>query len=411
MSEAGAASSGQGRGGGLLFDRLEPQPPDALLHLIKLAARDDRADRIDLGVGVFRDAEGGTPILRAVKAAERILFETQQTKAYLGPEGDLGFVAHIKRLLLGDALASDDRIIGVQTPGGCGALRLGAELVKAANPDARVIVGRPTWANHEPLIGATGVEMIDYSYYDPRTARRDFDAMRGALAAAKAGDLLLLHGSCHNPTGADLTPEMWAEVAEAVRSRGLIPFIDIAYQGLGRGLEEDAAGTRLVVEAAEQALVAQSCDKNFGLYRERCGSLFVKASSSAAAATAFGNLLGLGRRMWSMPPDHGAAIVRTVFDTPELAADWRDELVAMCARVRTLRARLAATDPRLAYIDEQNGMFSILPITPEAVTEVATRHGIYMAGSGRINVAGFSGHEIERFGDIIRPYLPEGELG
>ena len=230
-----------------LFAGLREEQPDALLHLIKLSNADARPGKMDLGVGVYRDESGGTPILRAVKAAERILFEGQQTKAYLGPEGDLAFVDHIARVLFGPALAGDARIVGMQTPGGCGALRLGAELVRAASPDARVIVGRPTWPNHQPLIGATGIELVEYAYYDPKTARRDFDALRDALLAARAGDVVLLHGSCHNPTGADLDADMWAAIADIVAARGLVPFVDIAYQGLGRGLDADAAGTRLVV--------------------------------------------------------------------------------------------------------------------------------------------------------------------
>lgn len=389
------------------FGSLPTEQPDSLLHLIKLAKADARPEKLDLGVGVYRDEAGGTPILRAVKEAERRLWKAQQTKAYLGPEGDLVFVGHIKRLLLGDRLAADETIVGVQTVGGCGAVRLAAELVYLANPEARVIVGRPTWPNHEPLIGATGLELVDYPYYNAAHARLNFDAMLDAIRGARAGDVVLLQGSCHNPAGADLSREQWGEVVDLVVGRGLVPLVDIAYQGLGDGLEPDAHGTRLVVERSPVALVAQSCDKNFGLYRERTGSLFVKAGSRAQAGHVFANLLGLGRRMWSMPPDHGAALVRTVFEQADLEADWRAELDGMGARIRELRRRLAATDPRLAYVADQKGMFSILPLTPDAVERLQADHGIYMARSGRINVAGFPGHEIERFADNIRPYLPE----
>lgn len=391
----------------MLFDQLNQQPADSLLSLIGMANRDTRPGKIDLGVGVYRDAEGRTPILRAVKAAEHILLRTRDSKAYLGPEGDMAYVELVKALLLGQSHARDERIVGIQTPGGCGALRLGAELINAAGQGSRVLVGRPTWPNHEPLIGAAGLEIVEYPFYDRDTATLQWDAMREILTGARAGDVVLLHGSCHNPTGADLTPPMWAEVARIVAERGLIPFIDIAYQGLGNGLEADAAGTRLVVDAAEQALVAQSCDKNFGLYRERTGTLFVKAGSVEAASVIFGNLLQLARCMWSMPPDHGAAIVRTILEDPSLRSDWRAEVDTMHRRIRSLRQELAGADPRLAYLDKQNGMFSLLPLSPQAVERLRTEHGVYMAGSGRINVAGFAEEDARRFAGLIAEDLPE----
>ncbi|MFN3946021.1 MAG: aromatic amino acid transaminase [Allosphingosinicella sp.] len=390
-----------------LFDRLEPQKPDALLSLIGLCRADPRSDKIDVGVGVYRDAAGGTPILRSVKAAERILLETQETKAYLGPEGDARFVELVRAIVFGDDLAKDERIVGVQTPGGCGALRLGAELVRATGANARIFVGQPTWPNHAPLIGCAGVPMVDYTYYDPQARTVRFDEMMSALEDASAGDIVLLHGCCHNPTGADLSLDQWDTLSRFIADRGLIPFIDLAYQGLGNGLEADAAGTRMTVERAEQALVAQSCDKNFGLYRERTGSLFVKAAGAGAAEIVYGNLLSLARTMWSMPPDHGAAVVRTILDDADLRADWHAELKEMLARIRGLRARLAAADPRLAYIDDQNGMFSILPLTKDQVAALRDEAGIYMAGSGRFNVAGLSDENVDRFAALVAAQLPE----
>jgi aromatic-amino-acid transaminase len=379
----------------MLLDRLEAKPTDSLLALIQLCDADPRAEKIDVGVGVYRDAVGNTPILRCVKAAERILLEGQETKAYLGSAGDTRFVELIKPIVFGDAPSG--HIVGVQTPGGCGALRLGAELARAANPSARIFVGQPTWQNHGPLIGAAEVEMIDYPYYDKESRRVRFDEMIDALGGADRGDLLLLHGCCHNPTGADLSPDQWREVADLVSQRGLVPYVDIAYQGLGNGLEADAVGTRTVVEAADQAIVAQSCDKNFGLYRERTGSLFVKTSSSRTAEAVFGNLLSLARTMWSMPPDHGAAVVRTVLEDAALRADWRSELDDMCARIRAIRSRIAAFDPRLAFVDRQNGMFSMLPLTKDQVLKLRADHGIYMADSGRFNVVGLSDDNVDRF--------------
>jgi aspartate/tyrosine/aromatic aminotransferase len=379
----------------LLFDRLDEQKSDSLLQLIALCDADPRPDKIDVGVGVYRDSAGSTPILRAVKRAEALLWERQQTKAYLGSQGDSRFTELIRPIVFGEG--GDERIVGLQTPGGCGALRLGADLVAKANPGARIFVGQPTWPNHGPLIQCAGVAMVPHPYYDPASRRILFDEMMAALATAEAGDLILLHGCCHNPTGADLSLDQWREVAEIVARRGLVPFVDLAYQGLGNGLEADAAGTRLVVGAADQAIVAQSCDKNFGVYRERVGNLFVKAASARAAGIAYGNLLQLSRTMWSMPPDHGAAIVHLVLEDPELRADWNSELLEMCARIRTLRARLAAYDERLAYIDGQNGMFSMLPLTPAQVLELRAEKGIYMADSGRFNVVGLSDAQIDRF--------------
>ncbi len=385
----------------MLLDRLDEQPADALLALIALAAADPRDDKIDVGVGVYRDAAGGTPILRAVKAAERLLWETQETKAYLGAAGDKRFVELIKPIVFGEAAARDERIVGVQTPGGCGALRLGAELIVRAAPETRVYVGTPTWPNHVPLIASAGLELVEYPYYDRVAREICFERMMEALGDARAGDVVLLHGCCHNPTGADLDMAQWRGVADLIAARGLIPFVDIAYQGLGKGLEVDAAGARLVVEAAEQALIAQSCDKNFGCYRDRLGSLFVKATSDAKASIALGNLMGLARTMWSMPPDHMAAVARIILDDEDLRADWRAELDEMCGRIRQLRARLAIADPRLAYIEGQNGMFSMLPLTPEQVLALREKHGIYMASSGRFNVVGLSDDNAGRFAAAV----------
>jgi aromatic-amino-acid transaminase len=388
-----------------LFDRLEAQPSDSLLALIGLVNADQRPHKIDVGVGVYKDAVGNTPILRAVKAAELILNETQETKAYLGSQGDTRFVELMKGLVFGEAGARADNIVGVQTPGGCGALRLGADLIVKADPGARIFVGQPTWPNHGPLIGCAGVEMIEHPYYDPASSSLLFDQMVHALEQSRSGDLVLVHGCCHNPTGADLHQDQWKTLADIVSKRGLIPFVDLAYQGLGNGLEQDAQGTRLLVDAADQALVAHSCDKNFGVYRERTGSLFIKASSAKQADVAYGNLLSLARTMWSMPPDHGAAVARTVLDTPALATDWRSELNDMCARIRSLRARLAAFDPRLAFIGEQNGMFSMLPISPEKVTELREECAIYMAPSGRFNVAGLSDDNVDIFAAAVADKL------
>lgn len=388
----------------LPFDTLAAQPADALLSLIALYRADDRPQKIDLGVGVFRNDAGDTPVMRAVKAAEAVLLETQVTKSYLGAEGDTAYTALLAEIVFGDRTAGE-RLNGVQTPGGTGALRLGAELLARAGREAQVWIGTPTWPNHAPIFAEAGLSTRSHRFQDAASGHIDFDAMLDDLAAARAGDILLLHGCCHNPTGSAFTSEQWRAVADLCAARGLIPFIDLAYQGLGDGLDEDAAATRMIFEALPTALVAYSCDKNFGLYRERVGALWVLSATNTIADRVRTNMLSLARSLWSMPPDHGAAIVRTILESDALRADWRDELDAMRARLNGLRAALAATHPRLAAIADQRGMFAMLPLTPEAVAALREEHGIYMAGNGRINIAGLRADTVPVFAQALRPHL------
>jgi aromatic-amino-acid transaminase len=369
---------------------------DSLLQLIALSNADPRPEKIDVGVGVFRDGQGRTPILPVIKDAERILLETQDSKSYLGSAGDKRFAELIQPILLGEH-AADKRIAGVQTPGGCGALRLGFELIATANPNARVLVGTPTWPNHPPIIRAVGLQMIDYPFYDRDACSIRFDTMVVALKDARPGDVVLLHGCCHNPTGADLDDEQWAEVTRLVSERGLLPLVDIAYQGFGRGLEEDARGLRGILAACDEVIVAQSCDKNFSVYRDRVGSLFVKTGSTDATARAMAHVFQRAREMWSMPPDHGAAAVRLVLDTPELKQRWPAELAAMRDRINAVRKRIADADARLSYIAGQYGMFSMLPISKEQVLKLRKDHAIYMADSGRFNIVGLGDDQVDRF--------------
>jgi aromatic-amino-acid transaminase len=394
----------------LPFSALAAQPADALLSLIALYRADDRPQKIDLGVGVFRNDAGDTPVMRAVKAAEAVLLETQVTKSYLGAEGDAAYTALLAGIVFGDRTAGE-RLNGVQTPGGTGALRLGAELVARANREARVWIGTPTWPNHAPIFAEAGLSTRSHRFYDAVSGRIDFDAMLNDLAEARAGDILLLHGCCHNPTGSAFTPEQWLAVSDLCAARGLIPFIDLAYQGLGDGLAEDAAATRMIVDALPAALVAYSCDKNFGLYRERVGALWALSANGAIAERVRTNMLSLARSLWSMPPDHGAAIVRTILENDALRADWRDELDAMRARLNGLRAALAAMHSRLAPIADQRGMFAMLPLTHEAVAALREEHGIYMAGNGRINIAGLRADTVAVFAQALRPHLHAGEGG
>jgi aromatic-amino-acid transaminase len=374
---------------------LEPVAEDSLIALIGMVNADPRPDKIDVGVGVFRDSAGNTPVLKVIKEAETILQRTQESKGYLGSAGDKRFAELLRPILLGPH-AGDERIAGVQTPGGCGALRLGFELIATANPNARVFMGTPSWPNHAPIIRAVRLEPVEYPYYERGQATVRFEDMIASLEGAEPGDVALLHGCCHNPTGADLSEAQWREVIRVVRGRGLIPLIDIAYQGFGQGLEEDAFGVRLALDSCDEVIVAQSCDKNFSVYRDRVGCLFVKTGSAEATARAMGHVFRRAREMWSMPPDHGAAAVRIVLDDPELRERWLVELQGMRDRINSVRRRIAAADPRLAFIARQFGMFSMLLLSKEQVLKLREEHAIYMADSGRFNVVGMGDGQIDR---------------
>lgn len=379
---------------------LAPVNSDSLLALIELAHADSRPEKIDVGVGVYRDCAGNTPILRSVKEAERRLWEAQKSKSYVGGRGDIRFTELLGPILLGEH-SSDERIAGLQTPGGCGALSLGFRLVAAANPEAKVFIGTPTWPNHVPLVSGSGLEVVEYPYYDLKQRRVRFDEMIDTLKSARAGDIVLLHGCCHNPTGADLSGDQWREVTRFVSERGLVPLVDIAYQGLGDGLAPDAAGLRGLLEACDTVLAGQSCDKNFGVYRDRVGSLWFKTPSAGATATALGHVLQISRELWSMPPDHGAATVRIVLDDPALNADWRAELESMRERIIILRQQLAAANPMFEYVGDQKGMFSMLPVNPEQVLQLRKDQAIYMADSGRFNICGLSDEQVGRFASAV----------
>lgn len=376
-----------------LFAGLKPQAPDPLLSLIALYKNDPRPQKIDLGVGVYRDAAGETPVFAAVKAAERLLLEAQPTKAYLGPEGDLGFLDLMAPVVFGQGAGKG--LIAVQTPGGTGALRLAAELANAGTPGARIWMGVPSWPIHAPIFRQAGLTIETFRYFDAATQRLCFDEMMSALSGVSAGDVVLLHGACHNPTGADLSPDQWREVAALLAARGAVPLVDLAYQGLGDGLDADAAGLRAVMEVSDRALIAYSCDKNFGLYRERTGALFVRAKGEEDVVRS--NILQLARCAWSMPPDHGAAVARVILEDADLAAQWRAELDGMRGRLNEMRQLLADADPRLEPLRDQRGLFALLPLDPAQVEAMRRDHAVYMAGSGRINLAGLTAATIQPF--------------
>ncbi len=387
-----------------MFTSLPAVPADPLLGLIEQFRQESNPQKIDLGVGIYKTETGVTPVLASVKAAERCLLAEQDSKAYLGPQGNQAFTQHLAELTLGKPLYDRlrPRIAALQTPGGCGALRVAAELIMRARPGAKLWVSDPTWANHVPLLGDAGIAIDTYPYYDHDNAGVRFDAMLDGLSKAQAGDLVLLHGCCHNPSGADLSQQQWQTLVSLIENKGLIPFVDLAYQGFGEGLEEDAYGLRLVLDTCEEALFAVSCSKNFGLYRDRVGMVGVLSASEASTKAVQGNLTQIVRGIYSMPPDHGASVVATILGDTGLRAQWVAELNTMRARIQAMRSHLASAmreqgSARFDFIAGQSGMFSFLGITADEVAQMASEYGIYMAPSSRINLAGLNEENMPYF--------------
>jgi len=376
-----------------MLENLKEQAPDKIIELIGLYAADTRANKLDLGVGVYKDAKGNTPVMRAVKAAEAQLLAEQDTKKYVGLLGDLSYVDAIRDLILGDAVAAG-RVCGAQEPGGTGAIRQLFELIRAADAGATVWISNPSWPNHEAILNYVGLKVGKYRYFDEATCGVDFAGMKADLEGAAEGDVLLLHGCCHNPTGANITAAEWAEVTDIVLAKGLMPMIDIAYQGFGDGLEDDAAGVRIMAAKVPEMLVAASCSKNFGLYRDRVGAALIISKDEAATALSKANIAGLNRVNFSFPPDHGAKVVSIIMNDEALRADWAAELEDMRLSMLDLRQGLAAAlrretnSDRFDFIAEHRGMFSRLGLSPEQVMQLRNDHGIYMVGDSRINIAG-----------------------
>ena len=389
-----------------MLERLPESKPDAILALIEAFRDDPREVKVDLGVGVYRDASGNTPVMRAVKEAERRLVATQSTKVYTGLGGDPGFAEALSALILGGAVP-EGRLASVATPGGTGAVRQGLELVRMAQPDARVWLSAPTWPNHPAILGHVGLGRRDYRYFDEHSRGVDFAGMMEDLRGVAAGDAVLLHGCCHNPTGADLTVPQWREVADLIAEAGAVAFVDIAYQGFGAGLAEDAAGLRLLLGVVPEAIVAASCSKNFGIYRERTGLLMAMAPSAAALGVTRGAMMALNRLNYSFPPDHGARVVQTILGDDALRADWQAELEAVRTHMRSLRRQLADAlrartgSDRFGFLAGHNGMFSRLGATPEQVEAMRRDHGVYMVGDSRMNVAGLNAATVPVLADAI----------
>jgi aromatic-amino-acid transaminase len=376
-----------------MFETLKPSPPDKIIELLEMFRADPRTEKLDLGVGVYKDANGKTPVMRAVKAAEKRLLETQDSKSYVGILGDLEFVKLLGELALGSSVPAD-RIAGAQTPGGTGAIRQILELIKRSNPAATVWYSDPTWPNHPAMLAHLGIPSRTYRYFDAATGGVDFAAMMADLVAMKPGDVLLLHGCCHNPTGANLTLEQWAEVTDFVVKAGVVPFIDLAYQGFGDGLEADAAGVRHMAAAVPEMLLAVSCSKNFGLYRDRVGAAIAISETPEKSVITKANLASLSRLNFSFPPDHGAKVVALILSDPALKADWQAELEAMRAGMLELRnglaneLRRATNSDRFDFVGTHRGMFSRLGLSPEQVVKLREDYGIYAVGDSRINIAG-----------------------
>ncbi len=392
-----------------MFDRLEILPPDPILGVTAAYRADPDPGKIDLGVGVYRDEAGNTPVPAAVREAERRLLARQSSKTYVGPAGNVEFNERIVAMALGAGLAAAlrERTATIQTVGGCGALRIGAELLRVAVPGTVIHASDPTWANHEPLVGSSGLALRRYPYYDPGRRGVDFERMLDHLARVPAGEVVLLHGCCHNPTGADLDAAQWAALAELLERRGLVPYVDLAYQGFGDDLEADVTGLRLLAARLPTLLLAISCSKNFGLYRERAGALAVLTSSAASARATATHLARTARCMYSMPPDHGAAVAAYVLGDEALRAAWTAELTGMVARMQALRAllagRLAARRPDrdFSWLARHRGMFSLLGLDTEGIARLRSQEHVYVPPDGRINVAGVSEENVDRVADAV----------
>ncbi|MBW3604908.1 MAG: aspartate/tyrosine/aromatic aminotransferase [Actinobacteria bacterium] len=394
-----------------MLDAVRPLPADPILGLIGAYQRDPNPDKVDLGAGVYRDRSGTTPIFEAVQAAERSLLASETTKSYVAPPGDPAFIRGVIDQLLGTdhPAVTDVRVGAVQAPGGCGALRLGAELIQRLRPGTPLWVSTPTWPNHEPLLGDAGLKIHAYPYYDHDAHAIDFDAMHATLAQRGPDDVVLLHGCCHNPCGADLTHAQWDAIGDLALERGFTPFIDIAYHGLGDGLDDDGYGVRTFAGRLPELLIAYSCSKNFGLYRERAGLVCAVTPSTETASAARTQLNSIARGIYSMPPAHGAAIVGRILADDKLTASWRDELDAMRGRLLDIRRvfaeAMAHRGADFGFIADERGLFSFLGISPEQVEQLRDHYSVYLVGSSRINVAGITEDNVEYLADAVAAVL------
>ena len=395
-----------------MLDRLERLPADSILGLAAACRADPNPDKVDLTVGIYMDEQGRCPVFEAIRSAQQALVAQEVTKAYMPPAGDEAFIQGMQTLVLGpdSAALAEGRVGSVQAPGGCGALRIGAEVIFRAAPEARVWVSDPTWPVHFPLLGSVGLTFETYRYYDPASHGVNFEGMLADLQRTRPGDVVLLHGCCHNPCGADLSLEQWGEIAALAEQRGFTPFVDIAYQGLGAGIEADAAGLRLLVARLPEVVIAASCSKNMGLYRERAGLAMFVCRDESSAQAAVSQALVAARGIYSMPPAHGALLAGRVLSDAALAQSWRAELATMCERInglrRELRHKLAASSGRdFDFIERENGMFSFLGLSTEQVLRLRGEFSVYMLDSSRINVAGVNRRNIDYLAQSVAAVL------
>ena len=396
-----------------MFESLKPMPADAILGLIAEHRDDPRAQKIDLGVGVYRTAAGETPVLDAVKKAERQLLETQNTKAYIGTAGNPAFNAAMQELTFGDA-ADTDRLVTIQAPGGSGSLRVAADMLLRARDSVSVWLSEPSWANHVPLLGGAGLDLKPHPYYDTSRHVIDIAAMLDTLGSAPRGDVVLLHACCHNPSGLDPSDDEWRAIADVIEERELLPFVDMAYQGFARGVDEDPFVIRELARRVPEMVVASSCSKNFGLYRDRVGSLSFLATDSATRDIVSSQVNNLVRTLYSMPPDHGAAVVSSILGDPALRSEWLAEVDAMRSRLADMRKLLhdalleKAPDHDFSHLVRANGMFCFLGISSAEVQRLKKEFGIYMVDSSRINVAGITADNVDYLADSIAAVVSAG---
>ena len=382
-----------------MLSNLTAQPQDKILALVGAYQADPRQDKIDLGVGVYKDSTGATPIMRAVKSAEELLWQAQKTKSYVGLAGDPAFSTAMFELVLDGSVAAD-RLSAVATPGGTGAVRQALELIKIASPNAKVWLSNPTWPNHPSIVNYLGMPLAEYRYFNTETGSVDFEGMLADIKAIPAGDIVLLHGCCHNPTGANLTSEQEDQIITTLAESGAVPFVDIAYQGFGDGLEKDARFTRKIASQLPECLIAASCSKNFGIYRERTGILMAVSESASLQAITQGNMAFLNRQNFSFPPDHGARLVTMILEDQTLRVLWSTELEQTRINMLNLRQQLAdelrqrTNSDRFDFLATHRGMFSRLGVTVDTVEILRSDFGIYMVGDSRINIAGLNSHTV-----------------
>ncbi len=396
-----------------MFENLKPVAIDPILGLMTAFKADNRSEKIDLGVGVYQDDQGRTPVMASVKEAESRLMTLETTKSYQGMAGDADYNQRMLSLLFGEdhPILASGRVKSIQAPGGSGALRVGAEVVRKARPESALWVGVPTWPNHIPLLGSAGFDIKQYPYYDMATREINIQAMMDTLRKVPAGDMVLLHGCCHNPTGADLTNKQWDDIADLALERGFIPFIDTAYQGLGDGLDEDAYGMRMMANRLPELVVASSCSKNFGLYRERTGSITFVAATSERAEVVISQAMSTARSIYSMPPAHGALLVSMVLGDQHLRQQWQAELEEVRLRISSMRSLLCdslennATGMDFSHIKRQKGMFSFLGISTSQLERLRSEFGIYIVSSTRVNLAGVNSNNIGYLSNSLRTVL------